>query len=104
MLWQHSSTNHDEENQREDDKHEKEENGLNKRVEEKDIGSTQKCECASDNEQSSDSEGDSQSNFYPESDFYEMSSSDEGSVPSNFEDWYNNKKARLKARYKCYSD
>ena len=88
-----------------DNQHEKEENMLNKRLKNKDIESIKTGEHASDNQQSSNSEGDSQSNFYPEeSDFYETSSSDEGSVASNFEDWYNNQRARHKGKHKSYSD
>ena len=49
-----------------DNQHEKDENVSNKRVEEKDIESTQKCEHASNNQQSSNSEVDSQSHFCPE--------------------------------------
>ena len=86
-----------------DNQCEKKENGLNKTLEKKDVKSIAKHECESDNKQSSNSEG--ESHFYPEeSDFYETSSSEEGSVPSNFEDWHNNKRTRHEVKCKSYSD
>ena len=85
----------------ESDQHDKEE-GSNKNTEEKESECDQKCvnESISEIIKMRDSEEDSQSYVHPdESDFYGTSSSDEGSVESNFEDWCK-RKTKFKEKHK----
>ena len=89
----------------ESDKHEKE-GDSNKSIEEKELESAQKCvhESVSGIRKIVDSEEDSQNHMHPdESNHHGTSSSDEGSVESNFEDWYK-RKTKCKKKHKSYSD
>ena len=88
----------------EGDKHDKEE-GSNKNTEEKESECAQKCVCKCFwHSKMRDCEEDSQSYMNPdESDFYGTSSSDEGSVERNFEDWCS-RKMKDKGKHKSYSD
>ena len=85
--------------------YEKEENVSNTRLEEKEIKCTKKCENASCDQQLINYDEDSKGNFYrQESYFCVTSSSDEGCVPSAFEDWHYDKKMRCKGKCESYSN
>ena len=97
-----------------DNKIEKKDDSLNKTVGEKIEKSMEKCKCENDDEEyekeyesddkkSSNIEGENQ-HYHEERDFYEMSSSEEGSVLSDFDDWFKKKIVRHKVKHKSYLD